>query len=309
MRRMMIDGLRCSTCNLDHSAITDHESGEIVCANCGVIILERNQDSSQPERRIYGIEEYNKRVRTGPRVSLAVHDMGLSTIIGKSNKDASGHILNAVMRSTMERLRLWDSRIYNNSLEGKSLKEAFHCLNTIKDKLGLSDSLVEKSAYIYRKAQERGLVRGRTIDGILTAAVYIACRETDTPRTLQDIMAVSNLKRKEITRDYRRLVLDLDIRIPIVDPMKCIIKITNRLRLSEKTKHEAMNIMTKVIKMEINAGKIPMGLAGATVYISSIKTGENTPQNSIAAASGVTEVTIRNRCNDLKNKMGTMLQV
>jgi transcription initiation factor TFIIB len=299
----MIEILACSTCNTDQTAITDPESGEIVCSKCGLVISEKIEDYAHQERRAYSMQEADERARTGARTSLAFHDMGLSTIIGKANKDASGQLLNSAMCSSMEKLRIWDSRIHVNSSEDRSLRRAFHQLNTLRDKLGLSDTLVEKSAYLYRKAQERGLIRGRTVDGIMTAAVYIACRETGTPKTLEDISIVSNLKRKDITRCYRRLVFDLDIKIPIVDPMKCIVKVANKLGLSEKTKHKAMNLMTYAIKMEINAGKIPMGLAATVLYASCMKTGENVSQTNIAEASGVTEVTIRNRFKDLTSRI------
>lgn len=299
----MIEILACSTCNTDQTAITDPESGEIVCSKCGLVISEKIEDYAHQERRAYSIQEADERARTGARTSLAFHDMGLSTIIGKTNKDASGQLLNSAMRSSMDKLRIWDSRIHVNSSEDRSLRRAFHQLNTLRDKLGLSDTLVEKSAYLYRKAQERGLIRGRTVDGIMTAAVYIACRETGTPKSLEDISIVSNLKRKDITRCYRRLVFDLDIKIPIVDPMKCIVKVANKLSLSEKTKNKAMNLMTYAIKMEINAGKIPMGLAATVLYASCLKTGENVSQTNIAEASGVTEVTIRNRFKDLTSKI------
>ena len=299
----MIEILACSTCNTDQTAITDPESGEIVCSKCGLVISEKIEDYAHQERRAYSMQEADERARTGARTSLAFHDMGLSTIIGKANKDASGQLLNSAMCSSMEKLRIWDSRIHVNSSEDRSLRRAFHQLNTLRDKLGLSDTLVEKSAYLYRKAQERGLIRGRTVDGIMTAAVYIACRETGTPKTLEDISIVSNLKRKDITRCYRRLVFDLDIKIPIIDPMKCIVKVANKLGLSEKTKHKAMNLMTYAIKMEINAGKIPMGLAATVLYASCMKTGENVSQTNIAEASGVTEVTIRNRFKDLTSRI------
>jgi transcription initiation factor TFIIB len=299
----MIEILACSTCNTDQTSITDPESGEIVCSKCGLVISEKIEDYAHQERRAYSMQEADERARTGAGTSLAFHDMGLSTIIGKANKDASGQLLNSAMCSSMEKLRIWDSRIHVNSSEDRSLRRAFHHLNTLRDKLGLSDTLVEKSAYLYRKAQERGLIRGRTVDGIMTAAVYIACRETGTPKSLEDISIVSNLKRKDITRCYRRLVFDLDIKIPIVDPMKCIVKVANKLGLSEKTKHRAMNLMTYAIKMEINAGKIPMGLAATVLYASCMKTGENVSQTNIAEASGVTEVTIRNRFKDLTSRI------
>ncbi len=135
---------------------------------------------------------------------------------------------------------------------------------------------------------------------MLAAAVYSACRELETPRTIKDIAVKSNVKRKEVTRSYRLLVLDLGVRIPVVNPMKCVARVANKLSISEKTKHQAFNIMKEVINKNIIAGKKPMGLAATVLYASSIKTDENIPQKEIADASGVTEVTIRNRFKDLK---------
>ena len=79
----------------------------------------------------------------------------------------------------------------------------------------------------------------------------------ETARTLKDIAVVSNLKRKDIARCYRLLVFELDIRIPVVDPKKCIARVANKLNISEKTKHQAMNIMEEVVNKQITAGKDP----------------------------------------------------
>jgi transcription initiation factor TFIIB len=86
--------------------------------------------------------------------SLARVDMALSTIIGRSDKDASGHPLDAVMRTTMARLRTWDSRSRFHTSTDRNLQHAFDQLYALKDKLGLSDAVLEKTAYIYRKDQE-----------------------------------------------------------------------------------------------------------------------------------------------------------
>jgi transcription initiation factor TFIIB len=163
----------------------------------------------------------------------------------------------------------------------------------------LSDSIVEKTAYIFRKVHGRDLVRGRTIDGMLAAALYIVCREMGTSITLKDIAAASNLTYKDISRNYSVLVFELDIKIPLVDPMKCIVKVANKLGVNEKTKKQAMNIMSEVVKREMTPGKVPMGLAGSVLYLSSQITGEVISQANVAQAAGTTEVTIRNRFKDL----------
>jgi transcription initiation factor TFIIB len=299
----MKTSIACPVCRNGRRIITDSESCEIICSNCGIVISDNALDIAQSEWCATGDEEINDKLRTGIRSSLARFDMGLSTIIGRTDRDASGNILDATMRSRMQRLRTWDIRSQAQSSAAKNRKQAFTQLSLLKDKLNLSDAVIEKTAYIYRKAQERLLIRGRTISGMLAAAIYIACREMGTPRTLNDIATVNNMKRKELARNYRLLYFELDLRIPIIDPMKCIVKVANKANLTENTKRQALDIMRQAIKKEISAGKDPMGLAAAILYISSLMTGENTTQTDVARASGKTEVTIRNRFTELKGKL------
>jgi transcription initiation factor TFIIB len=246
--------------------------------------------------------ENNSRQRVGSPSSLAFHDMGLSTIIGKVNKDSAGHNLDASMNYRMQRLRTWDARTSVQAAGHRSLMQAFSELERLKDKLGLSDAIVQKTAYIYRKAQEKRLARGRSVSSILAAATYIACREMGAARTLRDFTEITNVKRKELSRSYRLLVLKLDIKVPSMDLMKCIVKIANKAKLDEKIQRMAMSTMNDLINKEIAAGKDPMGLAATVLYLSCLTNGEATTQRDIAEAAGVTEVTIRNRFKDLKTK-------
>jgi transcription initiation factor TFIIB len=297
----MQTSITCSICNNNSGQIiTDTESGEIICRNCGMVMLDNVQET-RPEWRSFTTDDANNtRSRTGMPTSLARHDKGLATIIGRANKDASGQVLDAAMRTTMERLRTWDFRTQAHTSTDRNLRQAFSELNRLKDKLGLPDSVIEKTAYIYRKVQERGLVRGRTISSVLAAAAYIACREMGMSRTLDDIAHLNNIKHKELARTFRLLVLELDLKVPMIDPMKCVVKVANKAKLSEKTKRQAINIMHDIIKSGVSAGKDPMGLAGSVIYMSSINTGETITQMDIADAAGVTEVTIRNRYKDIK---------
>jgi transcription initiation factor TFIIB len=51
------------------------------------------------------------------------------------------------------------------------------------------------------------------------------------------------------------------------------------------------------------AGKDPMGLAGAVLYLSCLRCDEHRTQLDVAVSSGVTEVTLRNRCKELNTKL------
>jgi transcription initiation factor TFIIB len=298
----------CSICNRSDKIITDPESGEVICSNCGMVISDKVEDISHSERRIFTGEQIDEtRARTGPPTSLASHDMGLATIVGKNDRDASGTKIDPSIRSTMQRLRTWDFRLQLHTPSDRSLREAFMLLDTLKDKLGLSDAVIENTAYLYRKAQQRGFLRGRTIPSVICAATYIACRDLGVSKTMKDIAAASNVKRKNIAKTYRQLMLELDYKVPNIDPIKCVTKVANNANLTEKTKRQAINIMEKVTENEISAGKDPMGLAATVLYISCIKTGENISQKDISNVAGVTEVTLRNRFKDLKSQLTTEL--
>ncbi|PWU78755.1 MAG: transcription initiation factor IIB [Candidatus Nitrosopolaris wilkensis] len=292
---------KCPSCS-NEKIITDSESGEIICVKCGRVISDKLQEIG-PEWRTFSTDETEAMTRTGIPQSLARHDMGLSTIIGRTDRDASGNKLDAAMRTTMNRLATWDMRSQLHTPKDRGLRQAFFQLDVLKDKLGLSDSILEKTAYIYRKAQSRKITRGRTVSGVLAAAVYIACREMGAHRTLDDIATACNVKRKELSKDFRVLHTRLDLKIPQQDPMKCIAKVASKAKLSEKTKRQAAQIMSSVTREEISAGKDPMGLAASVLYLSSIKNGETITQSNIAEAAGVTEVTVRNRAKELRKKL------
>ena len=290
----------CSACK-DGRSVTDPESGELICSECGIVFLDKTQETGAEWRTFDS--EVNDRIRVGSPTSLAYHDMGLATLIDKSNNDSSGRKLDPSMHSAMQRLRTWDFRSRAHTSTDRNLIQAFNELGRLKDKIGLSDAMIEKTAYIYRKAQERRLIRGRSTSSILAAAIYIACREGGASRTLADIALITNVKRKTISRSYRLLINELGITMPLIDPAKCIGKIANTAKLSEKTKRMAIDIMNKLVENGISAGKAPMGLAATVLYLSALINREQVTQTEIARAAGVTEVTIRNRVREVNESL------
>ncbi|HYO06813.1 MAG TPA: TFIIB-type zinc ribbon-containing protein [Phototrophicaceae bacterium] len=290
----------CPLCNKQTNIITDLVSGETVCTNCGSVITDKAQET-RAEWNAFDTGDANLKSRTGAPTSLSKYDRGLSTVIGKINRDASGQQFDAMMRNRIDRWRTWDTRSQTHDSTKRNLQAAFMQLYTMKDVLGLPDSAIEKIAYLYRKIQEKGLVKGRTIKGGIAVASYIACREMGIPRTLKEIANITNLKEREITRVYRKVIVELDLKIPQDDPIKKIIKIANKCGISEKAKRHAMKMMAEIIKREISAGKNPMGLAGAVLYVSCKNYGEDITQREISEAAGVTEVTIRHDLDSITN--------
>ena len=288
---------RCPSCN-KNELITDDSSGETFCKICGIVVSE-GSEASGPEWRSFANDGVDKS-RTGAGTSISIHDMGLSTVIGAVNKDATGKPLSSSMKQVFDRIRTWDSRSQAHTSTDRNLRQALSEMDKLKDKLSLTDIVIEKAAYIYRKAMERKLVKGRSIQGLVAACVYAACRDTNTPRTLDNVADGINIRRKDVARCYRLVHRELDLKIPVADPINNIPRIASVLELGEKIKRKAAAILRKAKDAGIVAGKDPTGLAAAALYLACITEGGNKTQKEVSVASGVTEVTIRNRCAGLR---------
>jgi len=288
----------CARCG-KYSLLTDEITGEEFCAKCGYVISEKSQNTG-PEWRSFQNDGGSNPARSGAPSTLTIHDRGLSTVINPINKDSSGKPLSTSMKSTVTRLRTWDSRSQVQDPADRNLRQALSELNKLKDKLVISPNVLEKAAYIYRKALEKKLVRGRSISAMIAASLYAACRDAETPRTLKDVAVSANVKRKDISRCYRLLHHELDLKMPVVDPIQCISRISSKLKLPEKAKRYAVKVLQEAQESKETSGKDPMGLAATALYLSCVKNGVSITQRDLAEAAGVTEVTIRNRYKGLK---------
>jgi transcription initiation factor TFIIB len=292
----------CGSQNLIH----DYDSGETVCGACGLVLSEQMMDKG-PEWRAFTQEEKESRSRVGIPTSYSVHDKGLSTAISRIDRDAFGRKLPLSTRLQMWRLRKWQIRSRVHSSIDRNLAQAMAELDRLSDKVYVPSPIKEKAAVIYRKALDKGLVRGRSIAAIAAAALYAACRTSGTPRTLREISEASLVDKKDVARCYRLLLRELDIQMPIADPLTYISKIAERTGISGRTQGLAIEILREARRKRAAAGKDPMGLAAAALYIACLKNSEKKTQKEIAEAAGVTEVTVRNRYKTLKRQLGIEL--
>ena len=289
--------IRCSKGPL----ITDAVKGEILCGTCGQVLVDKTEDPSFAPV-VHDLSDYFTKSTTGPASSLAIHDRGLNTSINTTNKDASGNRLSGHVKATFDRLRVWDHRSKFTTSD-RNFRHAFILLETMKTKLAIPDSVVEETAYIYRKAIAKKMTRGRSITSLLCASLYAACRATNTPRTLKDIARAANIRKGVLALSYRILIKTLDLKFKPYDPAEFVTRVAASIGVSEKTRRDALNILLKAEKMEICAGKHPMGLVGAALYYSAIINMEHKAQEQIAKACGITNVTIRNVWSFLREKL------
>ena len=292
---------KCQECG-SPNRVHDYDTGETVCGGCGLVLYETMMDKG-PEWRAFTQEEKTSRSRVGVPTSYSVHDKGLSTAISQVDRDAFGRKLPLATRLQMWRLRKWQIRSRVHSSIDRNLAQAMAELDRLSDKVYIPSRIKEKAAVIYRKALGKGLVRGRSIAAIAAAALYAACRGSATPRTLREISEASLVDKKDVARCYRLLLRELDIHMPIADPLTYVSKIAERTGISGKTQGLAIGILRDARRKRAAAGKDPMGLAAAALYIACLQNHEKKTQKDIAEAAGVTEVTVRNRYKTLKKQL------
>jgi transcription initiation factor TFIIB len=280
----------------------DYECAEIVCMDCGFVIAAKLADRG-PEWRAFDDEQRAKRARTGAPLTYTIHDKGLSTMIDWHDRDIYGKRLSPGQKAQIYRLRKWQRRIRVSDATERNLAFALSEISKIANALNLPKNILETASVIYRKAVKEHLIRGRSIQGVTSAAIYVACRQCGLARTLEEIAQASNINKKEVGRSYRFLIKELDYFIPPLKPSQYITKFSNQLTMQGKVEEIAHKILTTARDLKLTSGRGPTGIAAAASYIASVLTGERKTQREIAEIAQVTEVTIRNRYKELVERL------
>jgi len=290
---MVIQNVQDENSCIHLTSLFDNNTGEQICRKCGQIL-----DNNMIDYSYDGFNEDLKNLRTGPKISITIHDGGLSTVIGRSNFDSSGKAVSHGMKGNLSRMRMWDSRSKFSSTAHWNLSIALVEINKLKEKMSLSDAIIERAAYFYRKASEKKLIRGRTVKGIVGACIYAACRDLGTTRTIIEISKCMAERRNIIAKSYRLLFQQLSLEVPVPDSTSSIIRFSNNLELSEKIKRDAIFFLDTLKERQVVAGKKPDSVAATVVYMACIKNNESVSQQKISEISGITSITIRNRLKE-----------
>src|SRR6056297_380385 len=292
----------CPEC--ESSALTrSADESEISCAECGLILEEEAIDRG-PEWRAFNAAERDSKSRVGAPTTQTMHDKGLTTTIGWRNKDAAGRSLSSEKRLQLSRMRKWQERIRTKDAGERNLQLALSETDRMASALGVPRSVREVASVIYRRALNEDLIRGRSIEGVSTAALYAACRQEGIPRSLEEVAEVSRVDQKEIGRTYRYISQELSLEMKPVDPKQYVPRFCSDLGVSEEVKSKANEIIDTTAEQGLLSGKSPTGYAAAAIYAASLLCNEKKTQREVADVAQVTEVTIRNRYQEQIEAMG-----
>ncbi len=274
------------------------EKGELSCKDCGLVVEDKMIDFGQ-EWREFDAESAQKRRRAGAPTTYTQYDQGLGTEVGRKS---DLYRLKKRSKNKFFRLRKWQYRI-STAIE-RNLKLALGELKRVSSYLKMPKSVEEEAARIYTMAVQRGLVRGRSMESVVSGAIYAACRRHEVPRTLDEVSEASGIEKKEVGRTYRFITRELSINVLPSNPTDYIPRFSSSLKLSPQTQSKAVEIIEMAQRAELTSGRGPTGIASAALYVAALMNGEKRTQREVADVGGVTEVTIRNRYKELLEKLG-----
>ena len=287
---------RCPECN-SINITYDEERGEVICNDCGLLIEEKMVDTGQDLGGKFDKSE--KKGRAGAPISMQKFDKGLTTNVGEISDI---YKLDTKQTRKFLRLKKWQERV-STSIE-RNLRLAMAELRRITAYLNLPQVVGDEAARIYNYVLQRGYVRGRSMESVIAACIYAACRSYRIPRTLDEIAQASDMERKEIGRTYRFIIRRLTIKVKPSSPNDYISRFSSILSLSPKTQNHALRILKKADSEELTSGRGPAGIAAAALYVAALLNDEKKTQREVADVAGITEVTIRNRYKELIERLG-----
>lgn len=292
----------CPECDSE-TLVRSGDGGELVCDECGLVLEDEHIDRG-PEWRAFNHSERQSKSRVGAPTTQTMHDKGLTTQIDWKDKDAYGRSISSEKRSQMHRLRKWQERIRTKDAGERNLQFALSEIDRMSSALGVPRSVREVASVIYRRALDEDLIRGRSIEGVATAALYAACRQENIPRSLDEVAEVARVEQKEIGRTYRYIAQELSLGLKPVDPVQYVPRFCSELGLSEEVEQKTREIIETTAEKGMLSGKSPTGYAAAAIYAASLLCNEKKTQREVADVAQVTEVTIRNRYQEQIEALG-----
>lgn len=270
---------------------TDETLGEIVCRECGAIIEEERIEESA-SRRAFTEEERQKVERTGKPVTFTEPARGMRTEVGRGSELRN---LPASKRGQYYRIRKWQRRL--DESRDRKMSYARGEFQRLIGQLGLPRSMLEEVNRLYEKALDKNIVKGRRIENIVAALVYIIARNQGNPRSLDEIADASGISKRDLGKTYRYVARELDLRIVPVNPEDFIPRYASELGIAGETQALARDLIMRARENNLLSGRSPEGIVASAIYIASLLEDEDITQKAIAEEIGVTEVTVRKGYN------------
>ncbi|MGB8937513.1 MAG: TFIIB-type zinc ribbon-containing protein [Candidatus Nitrosopolaris sp.] len=205
---------QCPEC--ESGLIHDYNIGEYICQKCGCVVMDQVDDYG-PESNSSDFEERAKNTRASGYTSPSLHDYGLRTEIGLGSKDYSGKSIDYQMAEQMNSMRKWHSRIRVASPKQRRLSNVLSRINETCSAMCLPKILLETAAMIYRNFESKSGAKGKSINSMAAATIYLACKRCSVVKSLEEIVEATGGTQKDRSRlklaskYYRMMVMEMGV--------------------------------------------------------------------------------------------------
>ena len=239
----------CPEC--ESSLVDDSQNGELICSGCGIVVADQIADYG-PEAIGSSLEDKMKLARATGQTTYSQHDLGITTEISISSKDFSGKSINSEVANQMHNLRKWQQRVRVSSPRERRLANVLTKIGEACQGLSLSKNVQETASMIYRNLDGQIEVKGKSVVSISVATIYMACKQCDVVRSLEEICRGIcqpkdvKAKTKLAARYYRTMVMEMGSKTaPVVTMDKYISKIANLTKTEVRVERLALEIAEK----------------------------------------------------------------
>jgi len=175
------------------------------------------------------------------------------------------------------------------------------------DAIGLTKLIADIAKQLYKRVEEEKLLRGKSTESIIAACIFIACRQENVPRTFKEICAITRVPKKEIGRCFKTLIRTFETNVTTMTSEDLMSRFCSMLSLPIQVQKAAVTLTQKTKELGTLAGKSPVSVAAACIYLVSHLYQQPKSTREIAQVTGVSEVTIKNSYKLLYNERMRLL--
>ena len=296
---MEIGIYKCPECSCKEF-IYFEKNGDTVCPNCGLVLAEKNIVDSKR-----GLKSGAYKDSYGPGQAPWSHRQQSGSIFGFSRgfRDISLNYLPPKDKAKFERLR----RLHT-SRGKRNIDLALAVFRNIINEINTPQNVKLEASRIFLESLRRKLITGRSYEEIIGTAILIAYAKNNYPKSITELAKMVSVSKEKIFKCYQLLVRELKIQVNIsLKPEDFVPQFCGEVHADMIIEQRARTILEEFQEEVNTSGKDPKGIAIAAIYLASEKEHRDNPQKyrkitqkELASVGGVTEVTLRNRCKEMK---------
>ncbi|KAL2172912.1 hypothetical protein VTG60DRAFT_90 [Thermothelomyces hinnuleus] len=292
--------LICPDCKEEPpNLVEEYSSGDMVCASCG-LVLDRIIDTRSEWRTFSGDDNGNDDPsRVGDAPNLMIDGDQLQTSIAFDGKGAKNlaHLQNKV----------------NQDKGTKALLQAYRDIQALTDSINAGAQVANTAKHIFKMVDDNKALKGKSQEAIVAGCIFIACRQTNVPRTFREVYGLTKVSKKEIGRVFKQLEAFLQkmggedkvakatgytqqyqAKGSTTADELCIRYCSNLgFRNPVRVENVARRLAEKSSEVSDLAGRSPLSVAAACIYMASHLVGEPRSTKQISVVSSVSDGTVK----------------